>query len=121
MGFKEQGKRALIGVRGTFAAALGAAAMMIGVPAMAQQVQSYTFKNLTWGMKSADAQKALADAGFKVTGQASGKRAEFAIDRLHAVKASIDRGKRVIAVGSFEGYPVTIELAFGKSDQLNHV
>jgi uncharacterized membrane protein len=121
MGFKEQGKRALVGVRGAFAAALGAAAMMIAVPAMAQQVQSYTFKNLSWGMKSADAQKALAAAGFRVTGQAAGKRTEFAIDRLHAVKASIDRGRRVIAVGSFEGYPVTVELAFGKNDQLNHV
>lgn len=123
MGFKEQGKRALVSVRGAFAVALGVAAMMIGAPAQAQQqpVASYTFKNLAWGMKAADAQKALAAAGFRVTGQASGKRTEFAIDRLHAVKSVIDRGKRVIAVGNFEGYPVTVELAFGKNDQLNHV
>ncbi len=127
MGFKEQGKRALIGARGavasTIAAAVGAAALMIGTPAMAQQqpVASYTFKNLAWGMKSADAQKALTQAGFKITGEAMGKRREFAIDRLHAVHSTIDRGKRVIAVGSFEGYPVTVELAFGKNDQLNHV
>jgi len=123
MGFKEQGKRALIGARGAIVSAVAAAAVLIGAPAMAQQqpVASYQFKNLAWGMKSADAQKALAAAGFKVTGQASGKRAEFAIDRLHAVKAAIDRGKRVIAVGNFEGYPVTVELAFGKNDQLNHV
>jgi len=123
MGFKEQGKRALIGARGAVASAFAAAAMLIGAPAMAQQqpVASYTFQGLAWGMKSADAQKALAAAGFKVTGQASGKRVEFAIDRLHAVKSAIDRGKRVIAVGRFEGYPVTVELAFGKNDQLNHV
>lgn len=123
MGFKEQGKRALIGARGIFAAAIGTAAMVIGAPAMAQQqpVASYTFNGLAWGMKSADAQKALAHAGFKVTGQAMGKRKEFAIDRLHAVHAVIDRGKRVIAVGRFEGYPVNVELAFGKNDQLNHV
>jgi hypothetical protein len=122
MGFKEQGKRALMGVRGAFVAAAGVAALAIAMPATAQQqVQTYAFKNLAWGMKQADAQKALAAAGYRVTGQASGKRAEFAIDRLHAVKAAIDRGKRVIAVGSFEGYPVTVELAFGKNDQLNHV
>jgi hypothetical protein len=123
MGFKEQGKRALMGVRGAIAAALGAAALTVGAPAMAQQqpVASYAFNGLAWGMKSAEAQKALAKAGFKVTGQAMGKRREFAIDRLHAVHSVIDRGKRVIAVGRFEGYPVTVELAFGKSDQLNHV
>lgn len=123
MGFMEQGKRALIGARGAVVSAFAAAAMLIGTPAMAQQQQvaSYTFKNLAWGMRAADAQKALAAAGFRVTGHASGKRVEFAIDRLHAVKSAIDRGKRVIAVGSFEGYPVTVELAFGKNDQLNHV
>jgi hypothetical protein len=123
MGFKEQGKRALMGVRGTVAAVIGAAALMVGAPALAQQqsVASYTFHGLAWGMKSADAQKALAHAGFKITGHASGKRTEFAIDRLHAVKSAIDRGKRVLAVGKFEGYPVTVELAFGKNDQLNHV
>lgn len=122
MGLKEQGLRALAGVRGAMAAALGAAVMMIGTSAMAQQqVASYTFKGLKWGMGSADAQRALAAAGYKVTGQAMGKRKEFAIDRLHAVNAVIDRGKRVIAVGSYEGYPVTVEMAFGKNDQLNHV
>jgi hypothetical protein len=123
MGFMEQGKRALMGVRGAFVAAVGTAALVIGMPAMAQQqqVQTYAFKNLTWGMKQADAQKALAAAGYRITGQTAGKRTEFAIDRLHAVKSAIDRGKRVIAVGSFEGYPVTVELAFGKNDQLNHV
>jgi hypothetical protein len=123
MSFQEQGKRALSGVRGTIVAAIGAAAMLIGAPALAQQqpVASYTFQGLAWGMKSADAQKALGQHGFKVTGQAIGKRKEFAIDRLHAVYTAIDRGKRVIAVGKVEGYPVTIELAFGKNDQLNHV
>ncbi len=123
MGFKEQGKRALVGVRGALAAAVGAAVMAIGVPAMAQQqpVATYAFNGLQWGMKAADAQKALAAAGFKVTGSVMGKRREFAIDRLHAVQAVIDRGKRLIAVGRFEGYPVTVELAFGKNDQLNHV
>jgi hypothetical protein len=123
MGFKEQGLRALVSVRGAMAAPIGAAAMMIGAPAMAQQqpVASYTFSGLAWGMKSADAQKTLARAGFKVTGQAMGKRREFAIDRLHAVHSVIDRGKRVMAVGRFEGFPVNLELAFGKNDQLNHV
>jgi hypothetical protein len=121
MGLKEQGKRALFAARGVVASAVAAAAMLIGASAEAQQVQSYQFRNLAWGMKSADATKALAAAGFKVTGQAAGKRKEFAIDRLHAVNSVIDRGKRVIAVGSFEGYPVTVELAFGKTDQLNHV
>ncbi len=121
MGFKEQGKRALIGARGAIVSAVAAAAVLIGAPAVAQQAPSYTFKNLAWGMKSADAAKALAQAGFRVTGQVAGKRKEFAIDRLHAVAAVIDRGKRVIAAGSFEGYPVTVELAFGKNDQLNHV
>ncbi len=115
--------RALIGVRGAVAAALGAAAMVVGTSAMAQQQQvaSYTFQGLKWGMKSAEAQKALAAAGYKITGHAMGKRREFAIDRLHAVNAVIDRGRRVIAVGRYEGYPVTVEMAFGKSDQLNHV
>jgi hypothetical protein len=121
MGFKEQGKRALVGARGAIVGAVAAAAMLIGAPAMAQQTASYTFQGLAWGMKSAAAQQALATAGFKVTGQAMGKRKEFAIDRLHAVNAVIDRGKRVIATGRFEGYLVTVELAFGKNDQLNHV
>ena len=40
---------------------------------------------------------------------------------MHAVKTSIDRGKRVLASGRVEGYPVTLELAFGKNDQLNHI
>lgn len=121
MGFKEQGKRALFAARGIIAGAIASAAMLIGASAEAQQVQSYQFRNLAWGMKQSDAAKALAAAGFRVTGQAAGKRKEFAIDRLHAVNAVIDRGKRVIAVGSFEGYPVTVELAFGTNDQLNHV
>ena len=121
MGFKEQGKRAFFGARGVIVGAVAAAALLIGAPASAQQTPSYTFKNLAWGMKSADAQKALAQAGFRVTGQAAGKRKEFAIDRLHAVAAVIDRGKRVLATGSFEGYPVSVELAFGKNDQLDHV
>jgi hypothetical protein len=123
MGFKRQGLHALASVRGALAAALGAAAMAAGMPAMAQQQQvaSYTFQGLQWGMKSAEAQKALAAAGYKITGQAMGKRREFAIDRLHAVHSAIDRGKRVIAVGRYEGYPVTVEMAFGKNDQLNHV
>ena len=123
MGLKEQGKRALIGVRGALAATIGAAAMAIGMPAMAQQqpVATYAFQGLQWGMKAADAQKALASAGYRVTGHVMGKRREFAIDRLHAVQAVIDRGKRLVAVGRFEGYPVTVELAFGKNDQLNHV
>src|SRR5262249_10260701 len=112
MGFKEQGKRALIGARGAVAVAFGAVAMMIGAPTMAQQqpLATYSFQGLSWGMKSADAQKALAQHGFQVTGQAIGKRREFAIDRLHAVYSVIDRGKRVFAVGKFEGYPVTVEL-----------
>jgi hypothetical protein len=123
MGFKEQGLRALVSVRGAMAAALGAAAMAVAMPAMAQQqpVASYTFNGLAWGMKSADARAALAKAGFKVTGQVMGKRREFAIDRLHAVHSVIDRGRRVLAVGRYQGYPVNVELAFGKNDQLNHV
>jgi len=123
MGLKEQGKRTLLGVRGAVVAAIGVAAALIGAPAVAQQqpVASYNLPGLSWGMKSADAQKALAQHGFKVTGQALGKRREFAIDRLHAVYSAIDRGKRVLAVGKIEGYPVTVELAFGKQDQLNHV
>jgi hypothetical protein len=123
MGLKEQGKRALLGARAAIIAATGAAAMLAGAPAMAQQqaVASYSFHGLAWGMKSAEAQKALARAGFKVTGQAIGKRREFTIDRLHAAYAVIDRGRRMTAVGRVEGYPVTVELAFGKQDQLNHV
>lgn len=123
MGFKEQGNRALRRVRGAVVGALGATAMLIGAPAMAQQspVASYAFNNLAWGMKSGDAKRALASAGFKVTGEAAGKRREFAIDRLHAVYTNLDRGKRVIATGRFEGLPVTVELAFGKNDSLNHV
>lgn len=121
MGFKEQGKRALIGARGAIVGAVAAAAMLIGAPAMAQQTASYTFQGLAWGMKAAEAKNALAKAGFRVTAQVMGKRREFAIDRLHAVYSAIDRGKRMIAVGRFEGYPVNVELAFGKNDQLNHV
>lgn len=123
MGLKEQGKRALMGARGALAAAVGAAAMAVGVPVMAQQqsVASYSFNGLAWGMKSAEARAALAKAGFRVTGQVMGKRREFAIDRLHAVHSVIDRGRRVLAVGRYQGYPVNVELAFGKNDQLNHV
>ena len=123
MGFEEQGKRSLRRVRAAVVGILGMAAMLVGAPAMAQQSQvaSYAFHGLAWGMKAADAKTALAKAGFKVTGQAAGKRREFAIDRLHAVYANLDRGKRLIAVGRFEGNPVTIELAFGKNDSLNHV
>lgn len=123
MGFKEQGKRALLGARAALAAAIGAAAMAVGMPAMAQQqsAASYSFSGLAWGMNSADAKKALAKAGFRVTGQVMGKRREFAIDRLHAVHSVIDRGRRVLAVGRFQGYPVNVELAFGKKDQLNHI
>lgn len=123
MGFKEQGMRALRGARGALAAAIGAAALAVGAPAIAQQqsVASYSFNGLAWGMKSADARKALAKAGFRVTGQVMGKRREFAIDRLHAVHSAIDRGRRVLAVGRFQGYPVNVELAFGKNDQLSHV
>ncbi len=115
--------RALKGARGALAAAIGAAALAVGAPAIAQQqsVQSYTFNGLAWGMKAAEAQKALAKAGFRVTGHVMGKRREFAIDRLHAVHSVIDRGRRIIAVGRFHGYPVNVELAFGKNDQLNHV
>ena len=123
MGFEEQGKRALHRARAAVVGVLGMAAVLVGAPAMAQQsaVASYAFNGLAWGMKSADAKKALATAGFNVTGEAAGKRKEFAIDRLHAVYANLDRGKRVLATGRFEGQPVTIELAFGKNDSLNHV
>jgi hypothetical protein len=123
MGFKEQGMRALSSARGALAAAIGAVAMTVAMPAAAQQqpTASYTFNGLAWGMKSADARAALAKAGFRVTGQVMGKRREFAIDRLHAVHSTIDRGRRVLAVGRFQGYPVNVELAFGKNDQLNHV
>lgn len=123
MGFKEQGKLTLRRVRAAVVGGLGMAAMLAGAPAMAQQspVLSYTFHGLAWGMKAADAKTALAKAGYNVTGQAAGKRREFAIDRLHAVYANLDRGKRLMAVGRFEGNPVTIELAFGAKDSLNHV
>lgn len=123
MGFQGHGKRALKGVRGAIAAAVGAAALMIGLPAAAQQkpVDSYMFQGLAWGMKAVDARKALAKAGFRVVAYTAGKRREFAIDRLHAVYSVLDRGRRLIAVGRFEGYPVTVELAFGKDDRLNHV
>jgi hypothetical protein len=123
MGFEEQGKRALGRVRAAIVGALGAAAMTLGAPALAQQksVDSYTFQGLSWGMNAAQAKSVLAKAGFRVTGQVAGKRREFAIDRLHAVYSVLDRGKRLIAVGRLEGYPVTVELAFGKNDRLNHV
>jgi hypothetical protein len=123
MGFTKHGKRALKGVRGAIAAAVGAAALTFGLPALAQEkaVDSYAFQGLAWGMKAAAAQKALAKAGFRVTGAVAGKRREFAIDRLHAVYSVLDRGRRLVAVGRIEGQPVTVELAFGKNDSLNHV
>ena len=123
MGFKEQGSRAWRGLRAAIVGAAGIVAMMAGGSAVAQQSQvaSYTFAGLSWGMKAKDAKAALAKAGFKVTGETAGKRREFAIDRLHAVYTTLDRGKRVLATGRLEGYPVTVELAFGKNDSLNHV
>ncbi|MCW5771413.1 MAG: hypothetical protein KIT16_07235 [Rhodospirillaceae bacterium] len=127
MSFEQQNRRAFGRARNFVMAAAGAAIAFAvagaSVPAMAQQqmVDSYSFHGLTWGMKLADARKALGKAGYRVTGVTAGKRREFAIDRLHAVYATIDRGKRLVAVGKVEGYPVTIELAFGKHDSLNHV
>jgi hypothetical protein len=123
MGCKVQGRRGVAAFRGAVVAAVGIAALMFGMPASAQQkpIDSYNLPGLAWGMKSADAQKALAAAGFKVTATAAGKRREFAIDRLHAVYVNLDRGKRIIASGRYEGFPVTAELAFGKHDSLNHI
>jgi hypothetical protein len=123
MGFKEQGRHTLRRLGAAIVGAVGLAAMIAVGSANAQQspVASYTFAGLSWGMKAADAKTALAKAGFRVTAQVAGKRKEFAIDRLHAVYSVLDRGKRLVATGRVEGYPVTVELAFGKNDSLNHV
>jgi hypothetical protein len=85
------------------------------------QPETYILPGLTWGMKAADARIALAKAGFKVTAVTAGKRREFAIDRLHAVYSVLDRGRRLIAVGRYSGTPMTVELAFGSKDTLNHI
>lgn len=123
MGFESQTKRALNRVRAAAAIVLGTAAMLIGGGATAQQkaVDSYALPGLAWGMKSKDARVALQRANFRVAHESAGKQREFAIDHLHAVYATIDRGKRLTAFGSHQGIPVTVELAFGKSDSLNHV
>jgi hypothetical protein len=101
----------------------GAAAMTIGAGASAQQKQNdtYSFAGLRWGMGASEARAQLARSGFKVTGQTAGKQREFAVDRLHAVYATLDRGKRIVAQGRIANYPFTAELAFGSGDKLNHV
>jgi hypothetical protein len=105
------------------ALAVSACAFMIGAgQAMAQsQNESYNLAGLRWGMSLQDAKGALTAAGFQVTGQSAGKKAEFAVDRLHAVNASYDRGTRLSARGQIEGNAVSVELAFGKTNKLNHV
>jgi len=122
MSFESQAKRALHRVRGAVAVAMGAAVMLAGA-AMAQQkpVDSYAFQGLSWGMKAKDARAALQRANYRVAHESAGKQKEFAVDRLHAVYATIDRGKRLTAYGNLHGIPVTVELAFGKNDSLNHV
>jgi hypothetical protein len=123
MGCELQAKRALNRVRGAIVGAAGIAAMLIGGAAVAQQktVDSYAFQGLAWGMKIKDAKVALQRAGYRVAHQSGGKQREFAVDHLHAVYATIDRGRRLTAFGNYQGIPVTVELAFGKSDSLNHV
>jgi len=124
MNFESHAKRAINRLRGAalFAAvAVGTAAF--GGTALAQQkpVDSYTFAGLAWGMGAKDARAALQRQNFRVAHESAGKQREFAVDHLHAVYATIDRGKRLTAYGNVEGIPVTIELAFGKNDKLNHV
>jgi hypothetical protein len=116
-------RRAFSRARNAFAIVVGAALAAVSMPAAAQQkvVDSYQFHGLQWGMKMSEARKMLAHAGYHVVGVAAGKRREFAIDRLHAVYENIDRGRRLIASGRFEGYPVTVHLAFGKHDSLNQI
>ena len=123
MSFQTQTKRAFQRVRGLAAGAAGIAAMLICGTAVAQQkqVDSYTFQGLAWGMNMKDAKTALQRAGYRVAHESAGKQREFAVDQLHAVYATIDRGRRLTAFVSFQGVPVTAELAFGKGDSLNHV
>lgn len=102
-------------------AVVGIGAVVAGLGAGAQQRDSYVFAGLQWGMSAKDARAQLARSGFKVTGQSAGKQREFAVDRLHAVYATHDRGSRVLAQGAVEGYGMSVELAFGKNDKLNHV
>jgi hypothetical protein len=103
--------------------ALGAGAFIFGAgAAMAQsQNETYTIAGLRWGMSVAEARTQLASAGFQVLGQSAGKKAEFSVDRLHAVNGSFDRGTRLSARGQLEGQSMTVELAFGKNNRLNHV
>ncbi len=105
------------------ALAVSACALMIGAgQAMAQsQNESYNLAGLRWGMSVSDAKTELAKAGYQVLGQSAGKKAEFAVDRLHAVNASYDRGTRLSARGQIDGHPVSVELAFGKNNKLNHI
>jgi len=127
MSFEFHAKRALQRLRGATlvaaALAVGAATMVIGGSAQAQQksVDSYVFAGLSWGMKAKDARAVLQRSNFRVAHESAGKQKEFAVDHLHAVYATIDRGKRLTAYGTHEGIPVTVELAFGKNDSLNHV
>lgn len=113
-------KRAPIAALALFAGAL-AFASAGSVHAQQKQNETYTLAGLKWGMKLADARTALSRNGFRVTTTTAGKQREFAIDRLHAVYATLDRGRRLSAVGSISGYQFTADLSFGKNDSLHHV
>lgn len=124
MSFEFHAKRAFNRLRGAaLFAVIAAGAATFGGSAMAQQktVDSYTFAGLAWGMGAKDARATLQRSGFRVAHESAGKQKEFAVDHLHAVYATIDRGKRLTAYGTHEGIAVTVELAFGKNDKLNHV
>ncbi len=102
-------------------AALGLS-VALAAPAAAQSRKSYTFLDLPWGADMETAREKLEKAGFKTAkAPVEGHQEEFVVNGLHAVIASVDRGKRLVATGKFAGQPVEVHLAFDKSERLNHV
>ncbi len=81
---------------------------------------SYAFMGLGWGIAAAEARAKLEQAGFRVVRTSDGAQEEFVVNGLHAVITAINRGKRLVATGRLAGQPVTVELAFGDTDQLHH-
>lgn len=101
--------------------ALLVAAFALASPATAQSRKSYTFLDLDWGADAEAARAKLAKAGFTAVRAVEGQQEEFVVSGLHAQIASVDRGRRLVALGRMAGMPVQVDLAFDKEGRLNHV
>lgn len=102
------------------AVAVLAAILALADAAWAQSRKSYTFLDLEWGADIEAARAKLAKAGFTSVRAVEGQQEEFVVSGLHAQIASVDRGRRLVALGRIAGMPVQVDLAFDKEGRLNH-